>query len=151
MRPAAGGLHIEIHVSSSDRNFVAADAINLYDNESPDVNSDGVQLFVRTPEGNAGWMLVPEREGHRVRIRAIEGWRSTQSVSATWASTVSGYEMTIELSTCPDAIDVIVNETPHGRERRRGQLVLSGGGGFVYLRGDRHEETALLRLDVAHG
>jgi hypothetical protein len=151
LRPNAGGLHIEIHVSSSDRNFVAADAINPYDNESPDVNSDGVQLFVRTPEGNAGWMLVPEHDGERVRVRAIEGWRSPQSISATWASTANGYVMTIALATCPDAIDVIVNETPRGRERRRGQLVLSGGGGFVYLRGDRHDEGALVRLDVTHG
>jgi hypothetical protein len=115
------------------------------------VNSDGVQLFVRTEETNAAWMLVPEGSGERVRIRAIEGWRSMQSISATWASTASGYAMTIELSTCPDAIDVIVNETPRGRERRRGQLVLSGGGGFVYLRGDRHDAAALLRLDRTNG
>lgn len=151
LRGAGGGLHIEIRVSSSDRNFVAADAINLYDNESPDVNSDGVQLFVRTREGTAGWMLVPERDDQRVRIRAIEGWRSTQPIGATWASTASGYAMTIELSTCPDAIDVIVNEIPRGRQRRRGQLVLSGGAGFVYLRGDRHDEAALLLLDVTNG
>ncbi|HET9012705.1 MAG TPA: hypothetical protein VFN38_12860, partial [Gemmatimonadaceae bacterium] len=39
----------------------------------------------------------------------------------------------------PFALDVVVNETAPGRERRRGQLVLSGGAGdFVYLRGDRH-------------
>ena len=37
-------------------------------------------------------------------------------------------------------MDVIVNEMPSGRERRRGQLVLSGArtGERVYLLGDRH-------------
>jgi hypothetical protein len=44
--------------------------------------------------------------------------------------------------------DLIVNERPPERERRRGQLVLSGGGGFGYLRGDRHAPTAPLGLVV---
>jgi hypothetical protein len=44
-------------------------------------------------------------------------------------------------------LDVIVNEMPPGRARRRGQLVLAGaGGGAVYLRGDRHDAAQLLRL-----
>jgi hypothetical protein len=151
LRPSAGRLRIEVRVPKSDRNFVAADAINPYDNESPDVNGDGIQVFARIGDAKAGWMLVPEPVGQQVRIRAIDGWRSTQSIDASWRPTTTGYEMTIELPTCPDAIDVIINEAPRGRERRRGQLVLSRGGGFVYLRGDRHDEAALLRLDVTNG
>jgi hypothetical protein len=46
------------------------------------------------------------------------------------------------------AFDVVVNERPAHRERRRGQLVLSGGGGFGYLRGDRHAPAAPLGLKV---
>ena len=42
--------------------------------------------------------------------------------------------------------NLIVNERSADRERRRGQLVLSGGGGFAYLRGDRHEPGQSLRL-----
>jgi hypothetical protein len=46
-------------------------------------------------------------------------------------------------------LDVLVNETVPGRERRRGQLVLSGGRGeFVYLRGDRHDPTSALLFDI---
>jgi hypothetical protein len=45
----------------------------------------------------------------------------------------------------PVSLDVLVNETAPGRERRRGQLVLSGAHGeFVYLRGDRHDRNRLL-------
>jgi hypothetical protein len=46
---------------------------------------------------------------------------------------------------------VIINETAPGRERRRGQLVLSGARGeFVYLRGDRHDDVArLLRFSLS--
>jgi hypothetical protein len=46
-------------------------------------------------------------------------------------------------------LDLIVNEKPPGRERRRGQLLLSGASGeFVYLRGDRHEVARLLRFSL---
>ena len=50
--------------------------------------------------------------------------------------------MTIELDAQEvSAIDLVVNEMPRGRHRRRGQLVLSGGNGeFVYLRGDRQDD-----------
>jgi hypothetical protein len=38
---------------------------------------------------------------------------------------------------------------PAGRDRRRGQLVMSGAAGeFAYLRGDRHEPEAMIRLRV---
>jgi hypothetical protein len=60
--------------------------------------------------------------------------------------------MTIEMATSapPLGIDVIVNEMPRGRERRRGQLVMSGARGeFVYLRGDRHEPERLIPLRFA--
>jgi hypothetical protein len=40
-----------------------------------------------------------------------------------------------------------VNETTAQRERRRGQLVMSGASGeFVYLRGDRHDPARLIPL-----
>jgi hypothetical protein len=45
----------------------------------------------------------------------------------------------------PIELDVIVNETAPGRERRRGQLVMSGAAGeFAYLAGDRHDPARLL-------
>jgi hypothetical protein len=52
----------------------------------------------------------------------------------------------------PVALDVIVNEMPPWRERRRGQLVLSGGGDeHVYLRGDRQPVERLLPFLLADG
>jgi len=43
--------------------------------------------------------------------------------------------------------DLIVNETTPQRERRRGQIVLSGARGeFVYLQGDRHDPERFLRI-----
>jgi hypothetical protein len=55
-------------------------------------------------------------------------------------------------STPPLAIDLIVNEVPRGRMRRRGQLVMSGAQGeFVYLRGDRHEVDRLIPLRISDG
>jgi hypothetical protein len=47
------------------------------------------------------------------------------------------------------AIDVLVNEKPDNRERRRGQLVLSGSNGeFVYLRGDRQDADRLIPIKL---
>ncbi len=58
--------------------------------------------------------------------------------------------MEIDLTPAPLAVDVIVNEMPRGRERRRGQLVMSGAEGeFVYLRGDRHDDARLVPLQTA--
>lgn len=151
IHPVGEGLRIEVRVATSDHTFVPADATNPYDNEAADVNGDGIQLFIRTAKGKAGWMLVPESGSDRVRVRAIDGWRSTTPPKAVWQRGSAGYAMTIDLSSTPDSLDLIVNEKPAHRERRRGQLVLSGGGGFIYLRGDRHDESALLRLDRANG
>jgi hypothetical protein len=42
-------------------------------------------------------------------------------------------------------LDLLLNETAPGRERRRGQLALSGGGGeYLYLRGDRQPPERLI-------
>jgi hypothetical protein len=48
-------------------------------------------------------------------------------------------------------VSLIVNERPPQRARRRGQLVLTGGGGFGYLRGDRADPAAAWRLRLPAG
>ena len=46
-------------------------------------------------------------------------------------------------------LDVIANDAGPGRERRRGQLVLSGAHGeFAYLQGDRHDPRRLVPFDI---
>jgi hypothetical protein len=142
-------LEIDVHVS--ERTFVAAGAVNIYDNEFADVNGDGIELFVETDDGLAGWMLVPELEPPDVRTRSIEGWTAPAAITATWEPTAAGYRMRVSPpGEAPvRSLDVVVNEMPRGRLRRRGQLVLSGGAGeFVYLRGDRHEPHRLIPLDL---
>jgi len=141
------GLGLHIRVPRGERTFVLPDAVNLYDNEPPDINGDSVQLYLRFGDELCGWMLVPETDPI-VRVRPIDGWRCMRTVKAHWEPTPGGgYGVFVRTGDLPDAVDVIVNEKPIGRERRRGQLVLSGGRGeFVYLRGDRHEPERLIPI-----
>jgi hypothetical protein len=44
--------------------------------------------------------------------------------------------------------DIIVNEMRPGRTRRTGQLIWSGGPGWVYLRGDRHDPAHFGELEL---
>ena len=126
--------------------FAPARERNDLDNEHPDVNSDGIQLYLAAPDDpmGAGWLLVPERSGHEVRITRIAGAIDALPIACRWASTPTGYRVRCELPLAGEMrrsgmeLDVIVNEIGAGRERRRGQLVLSGGDGeWIYLRGDR--------------
>ena len=112
-----------------------------------------MQFYARTPDGSGAWMLIPEPDGDVVRVRNISGWGALLAPKARWRERDAGYEMRVELplvvgdAEYPVDIDVIVNETTSHRERRRGQLVLSGGQGeFVYLRGDRHDPARLIPL-----
>ena len=150
LRRTDEGLEIDIQVPRSDRTFAAADAVNRYDNEAPDINGDGVQLYLRSGEAHSGWILVPQSDPPAVRVRQLDGWRAPRPIEARWSPTATGYDFHIGLpGPPPDALDVIVNEKPMSRERRCGQLVLSGArGGFVYLRGDRHEKEDLIPLQT---
>jgi hypothetical protein len=149
-----GTLDVAIDVMHSDLTFASATAVNRLDNEPADINGDSVQLYLRIEHGQSAWMLVPEHDTDRVRVRPIDGWFAPQPLSARWQPVGDGYRMAIALpsSTPPLAIDLIVNEVPSGRMRRRGQLVMSGAQGeFVYLRGDRHEVDRLIPLRISDG
>jgi len=143
-------LRITVRVRESELNFAERNATNRFDNEQPDINGDGIQLYVRTAAGLSGWVLVPIPESTEVRTRPIDAWSVPLSMHAAWAPVGQGYEVVIEVGTIPLALDVIVNEMPHGRERRRGQLLLSGAQTeFVYLRGDRHDVSRLIPIQIA--
>jgi hypothetical protein len=101
---------------------------------------DGLDAF--------GWLLVPElADGVRVLPLAS----ADLPLAAAWTRSATGYALTARISRsalaarCAPAgrfrLDVLVNESAPGRERRRGQLVLGGvaPGERVYLRGDRHD------------
>jgi hypothetical protein len=147
-----GALRLLVEIASSDLTFAPADAVNRFDNEHPDINGDSVQLYLRTEIGLSGWTLVPERGSANVRVRPLDGWLAEQPIHAHWNPMGDGYQMSIEApsSTPPLGIDVIINEMPRNRVRRRGQLVMSGAHGeFVYLRGDRHEADRLIPVRIS--
>jgi hypothetical protein len=129
---------------------------NLLDNERRDVNADGVQVHIGQLERErweAGWLLVPAAELFPLaRVSELEP--GTHSVHATWTPTADGWAMRLSIPICEVPfvrdhafiMEVVVNERPAERQRRRGQLVLSGGGGFGYLRGDRRDPALALHF-----
>ena len=150
-------------MTKPDLCFRAATAPPLWlDNEPDDIHSDGVQLYLRDLEGGdiAGFLVVPEggggggggggqRDGGGVRVRGAGAWPGAPgSVHGAWRCTEQGYRITLAV-TWPEwhrahvggqiGFDLIINEMLPGRERRAGQLVWSGGNGWVWLRGDRQE------------
>ena len=51
-----------------------AAAVNTYDNESPDINGDSIQLYLSSDKGLGAWILVPETDSSECEIRQLEGW-----------------------------------------------------------------------------
>jgi hypothetical protein len=148
-RPTPGTVLVDIDVPSSQRLFVPLVTENQLDNEPASINGDSVQLYVLSGQRSAGLLLVPEPSS--VGQRRVDGWTNDLTVDAKWRLTSGGYrlEATIHIDgRSPEfSLDVIINEVVSGRARRRGQLVLSGANGeFVYLRGDRHDPSRLLRF-----
>ncbi len=153
-----GELVVDVNVRTGELVFVPANATNPYDNENADVNGHGVQLYLRTFLDAGAWMIVPEQGTTAARVRPLEGWGTLALRDATWAKTEDGFSVRVRMAlpamppeypkgVNPVSIDVIVNETAPGRERRRGQLVLTGAQDeFVYLRGDRHDPSRLVPL-----
>jgi Heparinase II/III-like protein len=153
-------LVVEVSMTAAELVFVPANAANPYDNEHPDINGHGVQLYVRTPANGGAWIMVPEPHAAAVRVRPLAGWGTLVISDATWTKTAGGFSLRAcvpvsslayeqENGAYPVSLDVLVNETIPGRERRRGQLVLSGARGeFVYLRGDQHDASRLVPLMI---
>jgi hypothetical protein len=156
----ADELVVDVNVHTGELVLAAANAVNRYDNEQPDINGHGVQLYLRTFVDGGAWVIVPQADSAAARVRPLEGWGTLAVREATWASTPDGFSMRVRValpplppeyprSAYPVMFDVLVNETAPGRERRRGQLVLSGAQGeFVYLRGDRHDSPRLIPLMI---
>jgi hypothetical protein len=150
-------LIVDVSVKASAPVFVPAGAVNPYDNERPDINGHGVQLYVTAREDGGAWVIVPEAGRREARARPVAGWGTIELRRTVWRPTAEGYELRAHVvlgagAATGDqfiALDVLVNETAPGRERRRGQLVMSGARGeFVYLRGDRHDPARLVKLGL---
>lgn len=150
-------LLVSVEVATTEPVFVPRDAVNAYDNESPDINGHGVQFYLDTLDGSAAWMIVPELGVYQPRVRAIAGWGHFALLESTWRKTASGFVIDLQVALPKESaaregtiwLDVLVNESAPGRERRRGQLVMSGAEGeFVYLQGDRHDRRRLVPFVV---
>ena len=147
-------LEVRVDVRKSSLYFRDADASDpALDNESPDINSDGVQLHLWCegwPEPLA-WLAIPASDFSNTRVRRISGSSDAPALTAVARETTDGYEIRFAVpraALCAEvSIDILVNEMSPGRQRRRGQLVLSGArGDRVYLRGDRQPLERFLRL-----
>ena len=154
-------LYLAVDVTKPDVCFRPAGAPPLrLDNEPDDVHSDGLQVYVaRDEEGQTdhgvGYLAVPQSDAHGVRVRATSDTSGDpQDVRGAWSRLERGYRVTLAV-TWPEwqrahvggrvRFDLLVNEMLPGRLRRAGQLVWSGGNGWVWLRGDRQE---LARMGV---
>lgn len=145
----------------------SAPPLNL-DNEPDDIHSDGLQVYLAPAAGPSGhdgdgapvgYLMVPNESAHTVRARVTSDTRRGNSagVRGGWRRTDAGYCMTVAIpwpeGTRPHAggrvrFDLIINELLPGRMRRVGQLVWSGGGGWVWLRGDRQEQSRFGVLEL---
>ena len=148
-------LYLAVVVRKQDLAFRRSDGPPLLlDNEADDIHSDGVQVYLSDSSAPAdgthwGYLVVPEPGGSAVRTRVVsDAAGAVEDVRGAWRTTEDGYCVTIAVH-WPEGLlthvggrvgfDVIINEMTADRERRVGQLVWSGGGGWVWLRGDRQD------------
>lgn len=154
-------LYVAVDVAHTEPVFRAAGAPALrLDNEPDLIHADGVQLQFRLPDGRRfGWVVTPDAASASLQVHALDGTdaRAAQ-VRGGWRRTAAGYTVTFAITiegwpparTDGDiAFDLQVNEMRPGRLRRAGQLVWTGGGGWVYLRGDRGHPDRVGVLDLA--
>ncbi|MEO7136499.1 MAG: heparinase II/III family protein [Gemmatimonadales bacterium] len=130
------------------------------DNEADEIHSDGIQVYLSLPgeDGVVGLLIVPSTENGDLIIRGIPGTAgAAELVRGHWQPTESGYRITAAISPVGwnavrrgEAIgfDLLVNEMQPDRLRRAGQLVWSGGGGWVWLRGDRQDPSRFGTLEL---
>ena len=152
-------LDVAVEVRKADVWFRPGDAPALrLDNEPDDIHSDGLQVYLAEPErrGFEGYLVVPERDG-TLRVRPVGGGEAPDAVRGRWRAMPDGYRVTLRITwpawARPHAggeigFDLLVNEMYGSRVRRAGQLVWSGGNGWVYLRGDRQDPERLGVLEL---
>jgi hypothetical protein len=151
---------VEVSVKDPEPNFMPLPDANPLDNEHPDTNSDGVQLHLTFSGSDsrlrsASWLMVPDAKSHVVRVTARDDAVSVP-MTARWRQTDDGWQLLTRVAReaigpadSQFGLDVMVNEMPPSRERRRGQLVMSATNpGWAYLRGDRQEPDQLVPMTV---
>jgi hypothetical protein len=159
VRVGESGIDLDVEVRKSPLVFAPRVETNPLDNEHPDINSDGVQLYLGIPrtQSTATWLLVPEHPTPGVRVTPRGGDAAGIAVQATWEATAEGYRLHVSVDRASLGLEprelfnmlVVVNEMTPGRERRSGQLVAGGASGeWVYLRGDREDPSRWLSFVI---
>ena len=155
-------LYLALEVTKPELCFRPPDAPPLrLDNEPDDIHSDGLQLYLRPPDGAGafGWLVVPEgTDRGPLRVRgAGDTPGAPDTVRGAWCRTGGGYRITLAVGWpgtyrshvgAQIGFDLIINEMLPDRVRRAGQLVWSGGNGWVWLRGDRQDAERLGVLEL---
>jgi Heparinase II/III-like protein/Alginate lyase len=155
------GLYLGVDVVKAETIVRPADAAPLrLDNEPDDIHADGVQVYLHLEADGPvyGFLVALADERGGIRVRPTSGSAGTPAmVTGGWQPTGTGYSLALRLVP-PDwnprggdvlGFDLLVNEMHPDRLRRAGQLVWSGGGGWVYLRGDRQSPEAFGSLELA--
>jgi hypothetical protein len=152
---------VAVDVTKPDLCLRPGDAPPLgLDNEPDDIHSDGLQIYIAddAAQERVGYLIVPDKAGHGVRAAATtDNAGDAQGVAGGWQQTENGYRVTVRVPWPARArphvggrvgFDLIINEMLPGRMRRAGQLVWSGGNGWVWLRGDRQDPTRFGVLEL---
>ena len=156
----ADALYVGVEVRKPELVLRDAAATPLrLDNEPDDIHADGIQVYVRPASGRPvyGFLIVPSGENGSIRVQGASGTAGDAGmVRGAWQPTDGGYTISLGIA-LPEweprpgqeiGFDLLVNRIEPGRERRSGQLVWSGGGGWVFLRGDRQDPSALGLLEL---
>jgi len=158
-------LYLAVEVTKPDVCFRAGGAPPLgLDNEPDDIHSDGLQVYIAADGGDGtrdafvGYLIVPNEAARGVRATATSDSAGVgEGVAGGWERTEQGYRVTVRLPWPAQArphvggrvsFDLIINEMLPGRLRRAGQLVWSGGDGWVWLRGDRQDAARFGVLEL---
>jgi hypothetical protein len=153
-----GHLYLAVSVRKPELIFRSPDDPPLkLDNENEFIHSDGLQVYFDPGGGESyGFLIVPDPRSDGLTVVSNASGESG-SVRGAWKRTDSGYVVTAAIpvpawqSTAPHEtirFDLLVNQAAPDRERRAGQLVWSGGGGWVYLRGDRQDPARFGVLEM---
>ncbi|HYU36936.1 MAG TPA: heparinase II/III family protein, partial [Gemmatimonadales bacterium] len=160
-------LYLAVDVVKPELCFRPRDAPPLrLDNEPDDIHSDGLQVYLAGDEGGergdgcVGYLIVPQSDGRGLRAQATSdtsGEGDPDGVRGAWRRTDRGYTVTFGIA-WPEwqrahvggrlRFDLLVNEMLPGRTRRAGQLVWSGGNGWVFVRGDRQDVARMGVLEL---
>ena len=150
-------LYLAVLVKKPELIFRPAGAPELeLDNEPEDIDSDGLQVYLGEPATGWGFLLNPLDNGE-LYSRALNDSQAEVEIVGRWRPTSEGYLVTAAFHDArlrfrpPGArlpFDLLVNEMRPGYRRRAGQLVWSGGAGWVYLRGDRHDLSEAGTLEL---